>query len=197
MDYTKLINKLETDYLSKLSPKRADHSRRTAQVAFDLAKKYGLDTHKAYFAGLSHDIAKEKKDNEILNLAEKYQGHNILDEERKLPHLLHGRAAAALLNGELGIVDRDILESVTWHISGHEEMTDLDKIIYCSDYLEPGRKFLTELFRKEALSSSLDNCVKLVLLDILKHRLSCGLKPSTREKAVLLIVGGKEGDIGA
>ncbi|GAA3321628.1 hypothetical protein GCM10020331_038240 [Ectobacillus funiculus] len=42
---------------------------------------------------------------------------------------------------EVGITDYEILQAITYHTSGHENMTLLDTIIYVADYIEPGRKF--------------------------------------------------------
>ena len=42
---------------------------------------------------------------------------------------------------EVGITDSEILQAITYHTSGHENMTMLDKVIYVADYIEPGRKF--------------------------------------------------------
>lgn len=33
------------------------------------------------------------------------------------------------------------MQAITYHTSGHENMTMLDKVIYVADYIEPGRKF--------------------------------------------------------
>ncbi len=42
-----------------LSPKRLQHSLRTAQLASNLAKHYNVSIELAYLAGLLHDIAKD------------------------------------------------------------------------------------------------------------------------------------------
>ena len=42
---------------------------------------------------------------------------------------------------EVGITDPEILQAITYHTSGHEKMTMLDKVIYVADYIEHGRKF--------------------------------------------------------
>jgi predicted HD superfamily hydrolase involved in NAD metabolism len=185
MDYTEIIKILERDYLSKLSISRAEHSRRTAEMARDLAIQYGEKSEKAYLAGLAHDIAKELPEREILDWAERYKPEQIYPEERQLPLLLHGRAAAAILMEELKIEDEEVLDSVTWHISGDLKMREMDKIIYCADYLEKGRSFLSQKFREKARAGSLDTCVKIVLTSILEYRKEKGHGPSQRECDIL------------
>lgn len=172
--------------MSHLSHSRAEHSKNTASTARKMALQYGLNGDRAYFAGLSHDIAKEKEDNEILEWALRYRQEDILPFERELPLLLHGRAAAGLLKDRLSIVDRDILESVTWHVSGHKDMGEMEKVIYCADLLEPGRTFVPDDFRENALRGSLDRCVYLVLSFLLDYRYKKkGTGPSPREEELL------------
>ena len=50
---------------------RIEHMQRTADLAATLAKKHHLNEKKAYLAGLAHDIAKDKKDVELLQIAKK------------------------------------------------------------------------------------------------------------------------------
>jgi nicotinate-nucleotide adenylyltransferase len=185
MDYTLFEDQIEVKYLSRLSHKRADHCRRTADFSRSLAVRYSVDPDKAYLAGLCHDLAKEKKDMELLQLAILYKPEDILDDERKLPLLLHGRAAAGMLIQEMNFTEDEILDSITWHITGNVGMTDLAKVIYCSDFLEPGRRFITDSFRKEALSGDLDQAVKAVLISLLDHRKIKKHKPCLRERELM------------
>lgn len=39
------------------------------------------------------------------------------------------------------IKDKEILDAIRYHTTGRKNMTLLDKIIFISDYIEPGRKF--------------------------------------------------------
>lgn len=55
--------------------------------------------------------------------------------------LWHAPVGAYLVEKEVGITDPEILQAITYHTSGHEKMTMLDKVIYVADYIEPGRKF--------------------------------------------------------
>ena len=56
MNFDKIL-----DYLKEnLSEDRFKHTMGVAETAKELAKVYNCDCEKAYFAGLLHDIAKEK-----------------------------------------------------------------------------------------------------------------------------------------
>ena len=68
MDYTGLEEEIERRFLSGLSAERAEHSRSTADYARFLAERYEVSCEKSYLAGLCHDLAKEKKNSEILRL---------------------------------------------------------------------------------------------------------------------------------
>ena len=37
------------------------------------------------------------------------------------------------------VEDPEILSAITWHTTGKEDMTLLEKIIYIADYIEPAR----------------------------------------------------------
>lgn len=128
-------------YLKKnLTPKRIAHSVSTANVAARLAKKHGADEQKAYIAGLLHDVAKGKCRHGLKIFADMY-GIEADEIERENPELLHGRMGAAMVEDELNITDKDILDAICWHTTGRAGMSLLEKIIYLADIIEPMREF--------------------------------------------------------
>lgn len=124
----------------KLSKNRFKHSLQVASTAREMAGSFGVDPEKAYLVGLLHDYAKGMSSQGLLAIAE---SHNLIEHEvdRLLPDLLHAPVGAVLLQEELGIVDREILNAVKYHSLGDIKMSDLDKIIYLADIIEPGRDF--------------------------------------------------------
>lgn len=124
----------------KLSKQRFKHSLQVAEVARELAKNYRLDEDKAYLIGLLHDYAKGLPSNELINIAEE---NGLLRDEvdRKVPDLLHAPVGSWLVQQELGIRDREILQAIAVHTLGDLDMTALDKIIYLADMIEPGRDY--------------------------------------------------------
>ena len=54
--------------------------------------------------------------------------------------LRHGPAAAARAKGE-GEIDRGVLDAVRYHSVGLAEWDMVGRILYCADFLEPGRPF--------------------------------------------------------
>jgi len=129
------------EYLEKnLKAKRYQHSLGVRDSAVLLAKKYNVDEKKARLAGLIHDCAKNLKDEEILKLV-KGQDIEISEAKLKAPQILHGLAGALIAKNTFKILDEEILNAITYHTTGRENMTALDKIIYLADFIEPGRDF--------------------------------------------------------
>jgi HD superfamily phosphohydrolase YqeK len=56
------------------------------------------------------------------------------------PELRHGPASAAHAKAE-GETDRGVLDAVRYHSLGLAEWDMVGRVLYCADYLEPGREF--------------------------------------------------------
>ena len=115
--------------IGSLSLARYEHSVRVAELSRELCGRFGLDPDVGYLAGLAHDICKSGKDSWLLELATK-DGQPVSDIERRKPSLLHGHAAAVLLERMFGIVDRSILFAVRNHTFGAPDMDALGKIVF-------------------------------------------------------------------
>jgi len=136
-----------------LSIERFLHSRNTALLAFDLCRRFNLDTGKGYFAGIAHDLAKQLDNDSMLKLARR-DGKKITALEEKYPNIMHGRAATVLMRERFGIINEDILEAVALHTSGSADMGPLAKVIYIADKTEVTR--VIELPMREALDREND-----------------------------------------
>lgn len=151
-EYTEIRKLLK----SKLDDYRYIHSLGVADSARDLAKIYGADEDKAYFAGLLHDIAKNTPKDEQLELMEK-GGINLTDVEKNNPALWHAMAGECYLRLEMGITDSEILGSVRYHTTGKAGMTLLEKIIYVADYISAERNYPdVDVMRDLSLNHSLE-----------------------------------------
>ena len=53
---------------------------------------------------------------------------------------MHQITGAAVAYHEFGVSEK-IRDAIRWHTTGKPEMTDLEKIIYLADYIEPNRCF--------------------------------------------------------
>lgn len=131
---------------NSLSSRRLAHSQRTAEESSRLAGIYGLDCGVAYVAALFHDIARELPESKIMLFAKKYRALDFVNSdieswELANPLLLHGAAGAWMLFSLFSIENKKLLEAVDLHTVGRREMDELAKLVYCADYLEPGRDF--------------------------------------------------------
>lgn len=130
------------EYLKKnLKTSRYKHSLGVRDSAVILAKKYKVDEGKARLAGLIHDCAKNLKDKEILNLVRE-QGLEISKVCFKSPQIMHGLAGAIVAKNVFKVTDEEVLNAITYHTTGREDMTALEKIVYLADFIEPSRDFL-------------------------------------------------------
>lgn len=159
------------DYLKlNLNKQRYEHSLRVRDTAILMARHYNVPENKAALAGLVHDCAKNMKGNDLIELIEDH-GNTIDEVCRYSPDIMHGLAGAIIAEDVMGIADRDVLNAVTYHTTGKENMSILEKIIYLADYIEPLRNFpkveeLRELSYKnldDALLLSFDNTISYVL----------------------------------
>ncbi len=125
---------------ARLSKKRLTHSVNVAHEAEALAKRYGEDPEKAYFAGLMHDVCKElpADEQEELVLACDFA---VSPEEHGAKPLWHAIAGAYYLKITMGVGDPDILNAVRFHTVGRAGMTRLEEIVYLADLVSADRSY--------------------------------------------------------
>ncbi len=143
------VSKIENIVKETLSEKRARHTFNCALLAKELAGIFGASRDDAYVAGLLHDITKEESYENQLKLCEKYGiilDSLILD----MPQLIHAQTAAYVSKYEFEVSD-EIVRAIFYHTTGTTNMTTLDKCLWLSDLIEPGRDFPgVEEIRNEA-----------------------------------------------
>ncbi|MDR0614997.1 MAG: bis(5'-nucleosyl)-tetraphosphatase (symmetrical) YqeK [Lactobacillales bacterium] len=160
--YTKYTAFKQDDLLAKIrasvSEKRFNHVLAVQKTAVILAKRFDGDVEKASIAGLIHDYAKERSDEELLRVV--YE--NNLDKEiiGFGNNIWHGVAGTILIEEELGVVDTEILQAVSVHTTGSNNMSLLDKILYVADFIEPNRRFPGVEKARELAEVDLDKTVK-------------------------------------
>lgn len=159
---------------NKLPEKRYNHSLGVYNTAIRLAKIYDVCIDKAGVAGILHDYAKYLSENEVRHYITEFQIEidQVIDNQIDLAHGLIG---AELVKRELEIEDIDILNAIKYHTVGRKNMTDIEKIIYLADYIEPNRKFPgIEEIRQTALHN-LDRATLMALNNSINHVISKGL----------------------
>ncbi|MGE5558169.1 MAG: bis(5'-nucleosyl)-tetraphosphatase (symmetrical) YqeK [Bacillota bacterium] len=122
-----------------ISEKRFEHSMRVAETANRLAAAHRIPVEKSYLAGILHDVARDFSAEQLQGKIREFSINPDVIEAKE-PVLLHGRIGALMVEKELGITDGDILQSIARHTTAGPGMTQLDKIIFAADFLEPGRQ---------------------------------------------------------
>ncbi len=168
---------LQRKIMKTLDKDRYNHTLGVMYTAASMAMRYGVDLNKAMIAGLLHDCAKCIPNQEKLKLCEKYQ-IPVSEVELANPGLLHAKLGAYLAKKKYGIKDEDVLKAIESHTTGRPGMSMLEKIIYISDYMEPGRAYLPHMNEVRRLAfEDIDQCLFHILEGSLKYLKS-------RDKAV-------------
>lgn len=140
MDMKNDIDKYYELAKSRLSERRYIHSVNVAKAAVKLAIKYGDDVLKAETAGILHDITKEEKTENQLQILK--AGGIILDDvSENSPSLLHAISGMVYVRDVLSIADADILNAVRYHTTGRANMSLLEKIIFIADFISDERDY--------------------------------------------------------
>ncbi|MEG1772768.1 MAG: nicotinate-nucleotide adenylyltransferase [Clostridia bacterium] len=151
------IRNILFDLKDRLTHKRFLHSISTMNEAMRLADRYGTDTKKARLAGLLHDCAKISTTDYLSECEE--HGITIDDYERHTPGLLHPKLGAYYAKTRYGVQDQDILNAIAYHTLCREGMSDLEKIVYLADKIEPKRTYPGVFAIRKAARKSLNNGV--------------------------------------
>lgn len=175
--YKTLIQKIDLYAKEAVSVSRYEHSVRTAETCVRFAEHYGLDPEKAYVCGIGHDICKKLSSEQMLEKV-KLDGRTISEIEAENPDLLHGRAAAVVLERDFGITDEEILQAVANHTFGLPGMGGFAKILFAADKVEPGRPHVDEEYYERLLSLNLNDMTKAVVKESLDYLESKGKKPA-------------------
>jgi len=124
----------------RLSPAAAAHSRRVAETAATLAARFDVDVASARLAGLLHDWDREQTPEQLFAAAAD-AGLTVSPADATVPYLLHARTGAAALRAAFPGLPDEVITAVAHHTVGSSEMTDLDKVVYVADMIEPGREY--------------------------------------------------------
>ncbi len=156
MNYDK--NTYLADLRARLDDYRFTHSVNVAHTCRELAKMYGEDEEKAWYTGLLHDIFKnETKENTLAFFAE----NNIVltDCERNAPKLWHAMAGSVYLQKTYGF-DEEFIRAVRYHTTGRANMSLLEKIVFCADFISADRNYPGVDDMRERVKVSLEYCME-------------------------------------
>jgi HD superfamily phosphohydrolase YqeK len=115
-----------------VGPERRAHIERVAELAARWAEEMGVpdnERHRWLRAVWLHDALREAPMAELERWASSMPGP---------ASVRHGPASAARAKAE-GETDRGVLDAVRYHSIGLAEWDMVGRVLYCADYLEPGR----------------------------------------------------------
>lgn len=104
--------------------------------AVELAKRFGIDEDKAKLAGILHDCVKYIGVENIQTILNENK-IEVFEQEAKAPRTLHAPVGAFIAHDYFKIQDNEILNAIRFHTIARVKMSDLEKIIFISDKIEP------------------------------------------------------------
>lgn len=149
----------------KLSKSRYKHSVRTANTAKQIATIFGVNKRLTYKASLLHDIAKNMSENQLKKYIKKYN-IELTDYEKNNLNVVHGKVGKDLLRNRYFVFNKSILNAVENHTIGHQDMDDVSKVVFIADFIEPGRKFITEDFKRNLLNQNDINSAVILVYEL-------------------------------
>ena len=105
-------------------------------------------------------------------------GAGLSEYEQKTVSLLHGRAAAVLMQEKFGIEDKDVIEAVANHVSAKLGICDLGKCLFLADKIEPARPQSTDEYRANLFKLSLNGMFYSVLNENYEYLTGRGVEVS-------------------
>lgn len=163
----------------ELDAQRYEHTLGVERMARNMAAIFGEDEERAALAGLLHDCAKCLPLSQMQKAAKNESIDAVMKESKAL---MHSVAGMCLAQSVYGVDDPEVLSAIRWHTTGHGNMTELEKIIYLADMIEPSRKpypGLEDL--REMCMHDLDGAMHMALRMSLDHVVAQGktLHPDT------------------
>ena len=158
------------DALKKeLTKSRYRHTEGVMYTAAALAMRYLCSMEDAMTAGLLHDCAKCLSDEEKLRICREHH-LPVSEVEERHPQLLHAKVGAFLAREKYGVTSGEICHAIAVHTTGCADMSFLDKIIFVSDYIEPGRNRAPRLTAvRQAAFEDIDRCCAMILQDTVEY----------------------------
>ena len=135
------IESIKISVFARLSEKRWLHTLGVADTAVRIGEYLLPDmTDELEVAALLHDVAKEIPLEEQIRVADEY-GILLTDEDMSTPAAIHSFSGVGIIKRDFpAVASENVLSAVKNHTLGSPDMSVFDKIIYLSDYIEPGRK---------------------------------------------------------
>lgn len=134
----KPLSEILASLKTRVKSSRYEHTLRVMAYGEALAEVHGVCLEQFKYAAALHDYCKALDDSDMLIGLDSHQINEVI---KKQPNLAHGFKAAQVARDKYEIQDDVILRSIEDHTFGSESISDLGKILYLSDHLEPIRDY--------------------------------------------------------
>lgn len=123
----------------ELPAPRFEHTLRVQKLAVKFAQRMGIDKDRTSIAAILHDYCKFWPKETLASWIRKCElPSDLLDYH---PDLWHAPVGAEVVARRFQIDDEEILQAIRYHTTGRPNMSQLEKIIFLADLIEPGRQF--------------------------------------------------------
>lgn len=147
---------------ARMSPDRLRHTHRVAALVAQWADQLSVpasERNRWLRAAWLHDALRDAPPEQLEALTPGLPGPLVLR---------HGPASAALAKAH-GETDRGVLDAVRYHSVGLAEWDMVGRMLYCADYLEPGRAHDAD--QRTELARRLPSDVPGVVREVARRRL--------------------------
>ena len=146
---------------AEVTPKRLQHIQRVAELVVTWSDQLGVpdsERNRWLRAVWLHDALRDASPETLAAYAPSSLGPR---------ELRHGPASAARAKAE-GETDRGVLDAVRYHSVGLAEWDMVGRVLYCADFLEPGRSTMAK--ERAALAERFAADPQWVLYRVARHR---------------------------
>ncbi|MCR5734635.1 MAG: bis(5'-nucleosyl)-tetraphosphatase (symmetrical) YqeK [Lachnospiraceae bacterium] len=168
----KNIDHIDAKMRETLKESRYRHTVSVSNTAACLSFIYDVDLYETLISGRLHDCAKRYTDEELLTKCEEKK-ITISEVERLNPSLLHAKLGAYMAEHRYGITNENVLSAIRYHTTGRPGMSNLEKIIFVADYIEPFRYHAPNLSElRQTAFKDINTALIMILkqtLDYLKY----------------------------
>lgn len=171
VDFLNLEEIIKKELKKVLKEKRYNHVLGVQDTSIKMANFFGESSNNASLAALLHDFAKEMPKKEKFKFAVENKMKIDKLEENEI-ELIHGAIASIQAQNIFEVRDENILNSIKFHTTGRKFMSNLEKIIYIADFIEPSRNYegveelrnLAFFDLDKALLKAFDNSINYIIL---------------------------------
>lgn len=150
-----------------LTKDRYEHTVRVMETALSLAKRYNLNENQIALAAIFHDYAKCFSEQQLRDIITNSKLPEILLSYNE--ELWHGPVGAYLVEKKFAITDKEILQAIKYHTTGRPKMTEVEKVVFVADYIEPNRHFPGLEKVRHAATKNLDSALFLAIKNTIVH----------------------------